>query len=83
MDEYARECLAIRAGRSIRSDDVIEVLAELMSIRGVPGHIRSDNGPEFTARAVREWLGEWEPGRCTSSLGHRGRTATSRASTAS
>ena len=57
MDEYSRECLAIRAGRSMRSADVIEVLAELMMIRGVPGHIRSDNGPEFTARAVREWLG--------------------------
>ena len=57
MDEYSRECLAIRAGRGMRSADVIEVLAELMMIRGVPGYIRSDNGPEFTARAVREWLG--------------------------
>ena len=57
MDEYTRECLAIRADRHIRSCDVIETLAELMMIRGVPDHIRSDNGPEFTARAVREWLG--------------------------
>lgn len=57
MDEYTRECLAISADRHIRSCDVIEVLAELMLIRGVPGHIRSDNGPEFTARAVRDWLG--------------------------
>ncbi len=57
MDEYTRECLAIRAARSIRSADVIEVLAELMLIRGVPDHTRSDNGPGFTARAVREWLG--------------------------
>ena len=57
MDEYTRECLAIRAARSIRSADVIETLSELMMIRGVPDHIRSDNGPEFTARAVREWLG--------------------------
>ena len=57
MDEYSRECLAIRAGRSMRSADVIEVLAELMMTRGVPDHIRSDNGPEFTAGAVREWLG--------------------------
>ena len=56
IDEYSRECLAIRAARSIRSADVIEVLAELMVLRGVPDHIRSDNGPEFTARAVREWL---------------------------
>lgn len=57
IDEYSRECLAIRAARSIRSADVIEALAELMVTRGVPDHIRSDNGPEFTARAVREWLG--------------------------
>jgi len=57
IDEYSRECLALRAGRSIRSAEVIEVLAELMLFRGVPDRIRSDNGPEFTARAVREWLG--------------------------
>ena len=54
MNEYTREGVAIRAARSIRSADVIEVLAELMLIRGVPNQIRSDNGPEFTARAVRE-----------------------------
>ena len=58
IDEYSRECLAIRAGRSIRSPDVIETLAELMMARGVSAHIRSDNGPEFTAKAVREWLGK-------------------------
>ncbi len=57
VDEYSRECLAIRAARSIRSADVIEALAKLMVLRGVPDHIRSDNGPAFTARAVREWLG--------------------------
>ena len=57
IDEYTRECLAILAQRSIRSSDVIETLAGLMTTRGVPEHIRSDNGPEFTARAVREWLG--------------------------
>ncbi len=57
IDKYSRACLAIRAARSIRSADVIEALAELMVTRGVPDHIRSDNGPEFTARAVREWLG--------------------------
>ena len=57
MDEYSRECLAIRADRRIRSADVIETLADLMMTRGVPDHIRSDNGPEFTAKAVREWLG--------------------------
>ena len=57
MDEYSRECLAIWAERDMRSADVIEVLAELMLTRGVPEHMRSDNGPEFTARGVREWLG--------------------------
>ena len=57
IDEYTRECLAIRAQRSIRSSDVIDTLAGLMTARGVPEHIRSDNGPEFTARAVRKWLG--------------------------
>ena len=48
-------------GRSahIRSSDVIETLTELMVVRGVPGHIRSDNGPEFTARAIRDWLGRY------------------------
>ena len=57
IDEYTRECLAIRSGRSIRSPDVIEALAGLMTDKGIPEHIRSDNGPEFTARAVREWPG--------------------------
>ena len=58
IDEYTRECLAIQAGRSIRSSDVIESLAGLMTARGVPEHIRPDNGPQFTAKAVREWLGK-------------------------
>ena len=57
MDSCSRECLAIRAARHMHSADVIEILAELMLTRGVPGHIRSDNGLEFTAKAVREWLG--------------------------
>ena len=57
IDEYSRACLAIRAARSIGFADVIEAPAELMVTRGVPDHIRSDNVPEFTARAVREWLG--------------------------
>jgi transposase InsO family protein len=56
IDEYTGDCLAIRAGRSIRAPDVIETLAGLMLVKGVPEHIRSDNGTEFTARAVREWL---------------------------
>ena len=57
IDEYTGECLAIRTERRIRSIDVIATLADLMVTRGVPEHIRSDNGPEFTSRAVREWLG--------------------------
>ena len=53
------KALGIRVSEllAIRSADVIEALAELMVFRGVPDHIRSDNGPAFTARAVREWLG--------------------------
>jgi transposase InsO family protein len=56
VDEYTRECLAIDVARKLTSDDVLERLAWLMATRGVPGHIRSDNGPEFTAHVVREWL---------------------------
>ncbi len=58
VDEYTRECLAIDVARTLRSDDVLERLAWLMATRGVPAHIRSDNGPEFTATAVRDWLGK-------------------------
>ena len=57
IDEYTRECLAVDVARQLKSDDVLEPLAWLMATRGVPGHIRSDNGAEFTAKAVREWLG--------------------------
>jgi putative transposase len=56
IDEYTRRCLAIRVGRSLCSSDVIDCLADLMVEHGVPGHIRSDNGGEFTAKAVREWI---------------------------
>ena len=56
VDEYTRECLAIRVGRSLRSPHVIECLGDLMVERGVPELLRSDNGPEFTAGAVRLWL---------------------------
>ena len=56
IDEYTRECLAILVARRIRSDDVLHLLAALFADRGSPDHIRSDNGPEFTAQAVREWL---------------------------
>ena len=56
IDEYTRECLAIKVARRIKSDDVIHALTELFVFNGAPEHIRSDNGPEFTARVVREWL---------------------------
>ena len=56
-DEYTRECLAIRADRQIRSSDVVETLVELMVIRGVPDHIRSDSGPEFIAQGCSGVLG--------------------------
>ena len=56
VDEHTRECLAIDVARRLRSDDVLERLSWLFATRGVPDHIRSDNGPEFTAKAVRHWL---------------------------
>jgi len=56
IDEYSRECLAIAVARRLRSDDVLQVLAELFVRHGAPDHIRSDNGSEFTAKAVRDWL---------------------------
>ena len=51
IDEYTRECLALEVARSITAADAIDVLAEVFIIRGVPGHVRSDNGPEFIAKA--------------------------------
>ena len=60
VDEYTRECLALEADRSITSEDVIDTLAELFAMRGVPNHIHSDNGPEFVSKAVRRWLGQLE-----------------------
>lgn len=79
VDEYSRECLAIRVARAIRADDVLESLTELFVRHGPPEHLRSDNGPEFTAQAVRRWLervgvktlyiepgSPWENGYCES-----------------
>lgn len=79
IDEYTREALAIRVERSIGAQVVIETLADVMLLRGVPEHIRSDNGPEFTAKALRAWLAKvgartlyiepgspWENGYCES-----------------
>ena len=56
IDEYTRECLAIEVGRSFTAQDVIGVLQYLFAVRGTPQHIRSDNGPEFVAKAVCRWL---------------------------
>jgi putative transposase len=56
VDEYTRECLALKVDRSITSEDVIDTLAELLAMRGVPQYIRSDNGSEFIARAIQRWL---------------------------
>ena len=92
VDEYTRECLAIDVARTLKSDDVLERLAWLMATRGVPGHIRSDNGPEFTATAVRTWLGKvgvktlfiepgspWENGPLSKQVGEPERQASGRA----
>jgi len=79
IDEYTRECLAIVVNRKMQSTDVVETLAELFVRKGTPEHIRSDNGPEFCAKAVSEWLRDlgietlfigpgspWENGYCES-----------------
>jgi transposase InsO family protein len=58
IDEYTRECLAIRVGRRLTAEDVQECLTELFCTRGVPEHIRSDNGSEFTSHRIRRWLAE-------------------------
>ncbi len=55
VDEYTRECLAIAVAGSIRSNRVIEVLSQLISVRGAPQTLRSDNGPEFVSRALLRW----------------------------
>ena len=56
VDEFTRECLTIRVGRQLKAADVIDVLSDLFILRGTPGHVRSDNGPEFAATAVKEWI---------------------------
>jgi transposase InsO family protein len=79
IDEYTRECLTIRVARRLGSLEVIDTLAEVMLCRGVPEYIRSDNGPEFLAQVLRQWLGKlrtgtlyiargspWENGYCES-----------------
>jgi len=56
IDEHTRECLALQVARRITAEDVLTCLDDLFIRRGIPDHIRSDNGPEFTATAVRKWL---------------------------
>ena len=79
IDEYSRECLAIRVDRKLNSGNVIDVLSDLFILRGIPSFIRSDNGPEFVAQAVQDWIkavgaktayiepgSPWENGYCES-----------------
>lgn len=79
IDEYSRECLMIRVKQKLNSFDVIDVLTDLFILRGPPAYIRSDNGPEFVAEAVRDWIAAvgaktayiepgspWENGYCES-----------------
>ena len=79
IDEFTRESLAIRVARKLKASDVIDALADLFILRGIPTHIRSDNGPEFVATALREWItavgaktayiepgSPWENGYCES-----------------
>ena len=56
VDEFTHECIAIRIQRKLKAIDVIDVLSDLFITRGVPEHVRSDNGPEFIATAVQEWI---------------------------
>jgi len=79
IDEFTREALTIRVARKLKATDVIDALADLFILRGVPAHIRSDNGPEFVAQALRDWIAAvgaktayiepgspWENGYCES-----------------
>jgi putative transposase len=56
IDEFTHECLAIRIARKLKAVDVIDALSDLFILRGVPEHIRSDNGPEFIAKALQDWI---------------------------
>jgi putative transposase len=79
IDEFTRESLAIRVARKLKATDVIDALSDLFILRGIPAHIRSDNGPEFVAQALRDWIAAvgaktayiepgspWENGYCES-----------------
>ena len=56
VDEYTRECIALRVGYKLNADDVMDVLTDLFLTRGMPDYIRSDNGSEFTAKSIKKWL---------------------------
>jgi putative transposase len=56
LDEFTHECLAIRVARKLKAIDVIDILSDLFILHGIPAHIRSDNGPEFVAKAVQQWI---------------------------
>jgi transposase InsO family protein len=56
LDAFAHECLAIRVARKLKAIDVIDVLSDLCILQSIPAHIRSDNGPEFVAKAFQEWI---------------------------
>lgn len=56
IEEFSRECIAIRIDRKLKSTDVFDVLSDRFIPRGVPEHVRLDNGPEFVAKAMREWI---------------------------
>ncbi len=60
IDEFTRESLALEVGRSFTAQGVVDVLRYLFAVRGRPTHIRSDNGPEFVAKLVRDWLAKAE-----------------------
>ncbi len=83
IDEFRRECLAIWIDRRLRSTDVIDLLSDLFILRGVPVHIRSDNGPEFVAKAVRDWIAAVGAKTAFIEPGSPSETATARASTPS
>ena len=83
IDEYTRKCLAIRVARRLNSYDLIETLADLMLLYGIPEHIRSDNGPEFIAERLRKWLSAVGAKTLYIEPGSPGRMGTVKASTAS
>jgi hypothetical protein len=81
VDEYTRECRALKVDRGITGENVIDTLSELFAMRGVPRHIRSNNGPEFIAQTLRRWLKQVGVGKLYIEPGSLRRTATPKAST--